>query len=261
MMPLADTHVHLLAGLDDGPQSLGEALAMCRKLESDGTRFATALAHQNPDYPENTADHLRDAAAVLVGELAKENIPLTVFPTGEVMLTETILDDLDAGRLQTVGGHGKFLLVEMPHHAFYDLRPIARDLAPRGLRLIVAHAERYPELLFDDALTDSFIAAGCLIQFTAGALADPWSGKVESAMKNAILRGAVHMLGSDGHGIDRRRPRMADGYHALVRWAGTATADRIAGLWGTAVLQGLPVNPPPPSVPKHRSWFGRIFGG
>lgn len=260
MMPLADTHVHLLAGLDDGPQSLGEAVAMCRKLVADGTRFATALAHQNPDYPANTADHLRAAAAELAAELAKENVPLAVFPTGEVMLAETILDDLDAGTLLTVGGHGKFLLVEMPHTAFYDLRPVARDLAPRGLRLIVAHAERYPELLFDDGLTDSFIAAGCLIQVTSAALADPWSAKVETALRSAVARGAVHVLGSDGHGIDRRRPRMADGYHALVRWAGTGTADRIAGIWGSAVLQGLPVNPPPPQA-KPRSWFTRLLGG
>ncbi len=261
MLPLADTHVHLLAGLDDGPQSLGEAVAMCRKLVADGTRFATALAHQNPDYPENDAARLRDAAAVLVAELAKENVPLTVVPTGEVMLTETILDDLDSGKVQTVGGHGQFVLVEMPHTAFYDLRPLSQELAPRGLRMIVAHAERYPELLFDDALTDSFIAAGCLIQVTAGAIADPWNGKVEAAMRHGIRRGAVHVMGSDGHGIDRRRPRMADGYHALVRWAGQATADRIARIWSTAVLQGLPVNPPPPCEPPTRSWFTRVFGG
>ena len=51
MVPLADTHVHLLAGRDDGPRTADEALAMCRMLAAEGARAATALAHQHPDYP------------------------------------------------------------------------------------------------------------------------------------------------------------------------------------------------------------------
>ena len=38
--------------------------------------------------------------------------------------------------------------------------------------LIIAHAERYPELLYDPARTARWIAAGCMIQATARALAD-----------------------------------------------------------------------------------------
>ena len=56
MTPLADTHVHLLAGRDDGPRTMDEAVAMCRMLVAEGVRHATALAHQNDDYPENDAD-------------------------------------------------------------------------------------------------------------------------------------------------------------------------------------------------------------
>ena len=35
-MALADTHVHLLAGLDDGPDTPAEAVAMCRFLVAEG---------------------------------------------------------------------------------------------------------------------------------------------------------------------------------------------------------------------------------
>ena len=63
MTPLADTHVHLLAGLDDGPPTADVALAMCRMLVAEGARHATALAHQNHGYPHNSADRLRTSAA------------------------------------------------------------------------------------------------------------------------------------------------------------------------------------------------------
>ncbi|HET6576003.1 MAG TPA: CpsB/CapC family capsule biosynthesis tyrosine phosphatase [Fimbriiglobus sp.] len=260
MLPLADTHVHLLAGLDDGPRDADEALAMCRMLVAEGCRAATALAHQNPSWPENDANRLTAAAAELSAQLAERKVPLTVVPTGEVMLSPELVADWKAGRLLSYGGHGKFLLVEMPHGLYVDVRPFAAELRPLGVRLVVAHAERYDELLHDPGEADRLIAAGCLIQVTASELAGPSSGRVERSLRDWARRGVIHLLGTDGHRLGGREPRMKAGYEALARWVGRSAADRAGGIWGMAVLQGLPVNVPQP-MPKPRSWFARLFGG
>lgn len=260
MVPLADTHVHLLAGLDDGPPTREVALAMCRALVSEGVSHATALAHQNDAYPDNTAACLRGAAATLAADLAAWRVPLMVYPTGEVMLAPTTFDDWQAGSLLSVGDHKRWLLVEMPHGMFVDVLQLAERFRAIGIRFIIAHAERYPELLDDPNLTASWIAAGCLIQVTARALADPTDAWTERALKRWVQGGFVHLLGSDGHGIDRRRPAFAAGYDQLANWAGRAAAERIGNLWGVSVLQGLPVEVPPPQPPP-RSWFTRLFGG
>lgn len=259
MLPFADTHVHLLAGLDDGPQTPADALAMCRMMAAEGTRFATALAHQNPDYPENAPDRLKEAAAKLAADLKREKIPLHVYPTGEVMLTANTRDDYRAGKLLSVGGHGKYLLVEQPHGMFLDVRPLARELRQDGVRLILAHIERYPEVVFDAELTDGFLAAGCLFQVTAEELAEPHSPRVEGVLKDWAKRGMIHVLGSDGHGLGRREPRMAAGVRKLAKWIGPAATDRIVGIWGPAVLQGQPANFPAP-LPKTKNWFTSLFG-
>lgn len=260
MLPLADTHVHLLAGLDDGPQSADEALAMCRMLIAEGARYATALAHQNPDYPANLAPPLRTAAAELAEQLRARELPLSVFPTGEVMLTPDLLTDWQAGKLLSVGDHGRFLLVEMPHTTFLDIRSLAAEFGKLGVRLIVAHAERYPELLHDPNATEQLIAAGCLIQVTASQLAAPPTAADERALRDWATRGVIHLLGSDGHGLGRREPRLRAGYAALAKWAGPAAADRIGGIWGAALLRGGPLTVPAPR-PRSRSWFGRLFRG
>jgi protein-tyrosine phosphatase len=259
MTPLADTHVHLLAGLDDGPESADEAMAMCRMLVAEGARHATALAHQNSVYPENTRDHLVSSAAELAKVIAAAKLPLSVYPTGEVMLSPNTIDEWHAGRLLSIGDRKQWLLVEMPHGLFVDALPLAAQLQPLGVRLVIAHAERYPELLEDPALTAKWIAAGCLIQVTASSLAEPEDAWNEKALKRWVRGGFVHLLGSDGHGIDRRRPVLAEGFQRLVDWAGNRTAERIAGHLGIAVLQGLPVTVPPPQPPS-RSWFTRLFG-
>jgi protein-tyrosine phosphatase len=259
MLPSADTHVHLLAGLDDGPRDADEARAMARMLVAEGCRFATALAHQNPHYPDNTPDRLRAAAADLAAQLAAQKIPLTVYPSAEVMLGPDTLAQWRAGKLLSLGGHGKHLLVEMPHEAFLDVRPLAAALRADGVRLVIAHAERYSELLHDPRLADAVIEAGCLIQVSSGELADPSNAADARALKDWATRGVIHLLGSDGHRLGGREPRMRAGVEALAKWAGRAAADRIASIWGSAVLQGHAVNPPKP-ITKPRSWFGKLFG-
>lgn len=259
MSSLADTHVHLLAGLDDGPPTPDVALAMCRMLVSEGVRHATALAHQNRDYPDNTPDQLRASAAALAALLAQKKIPLSVHPTGEVMLSHNTAYEWRAGQLLSVGDHRQWLLVEMPHGDFLDVLPLAESLAPDGVRLIIAHAERYDPLLDDLALTQRWIEAGCLIQVTARALAEPWDEHFERALKRWAKGGFIHLLGSDGHGIDRRRPHMAAGFKRLVKWVGRSHATQIASVWGAAVLEGKPVQVPLP-YPVGRSWFSRLFG-
>src|SRR3954469_18798402 len=99
MTPLADTHVHLLAGLDDGPPTPDEAVAMCRMLVAEGARHATALAHQNEGYPDNLPERMLASAAALSATLAAKDIPLAVYPSAEVMLSPSLVVDWRAGQL------------------------------------------------------------------------------------------------------------------------------------------------------------------
>jgi protein-tyrosine phosphatase len=259
MLPPVDTHVHLLAGLDDGPRDMTEAVAMAKMLVADGVRMATALAHQNDHYPENTAAKLRTAAAELSAALKAENVPLTVYPTGEVMASPDLLEKYDAGSLLTYADKGKFLLVEMPHTLFVDLAPIAMGLRQRGVRIVVAHAERYPELMSGGALVEQWIAAGCLIQVTAQEIAEPTIAD-KKVLHDWIRRGIVHMLGTDGHRVDMRPPRMKAGVAALHALAGPGVGDRISHIYASSIMQGRPINAPPP-VQVKKSWFGRMLGG
>jgi protein-tyrosine phosphatase len=259
MLPLIDTHVHLFAARDDGPGDADTALAMCRMLVAEGAAAAIAVAHQNEHYPGNTAAGLRAAGDGLAAELRVEKVALKIVPAGEVLVGPDFADRLAAGHFLTVADRGQFVLIEPPHETFLDPRPVAKAVQPAGLRLILAHAERFPELLHDPGLTDELIGMGCLIQVTARVLAEPPSAADERMLREWVTRGFVHLLGSDGHGLDRRQPRLRAGYETIRRWAGQAAADRIGHIWASAVLEGRPVNPPRPQPPR-KSWFARMFG-
>jgi protein-tyrosine phosphatase len=254
MIPLVDVHCHLLAGLDDGPRTQEEALVMCRIAYEDGIQMTAATAHQSARWADNGPDRIRTATRELSEALKAAGVPLTVFPCAEVMADLDTPDAWQAGRLLSLGDNGRYLLLEMPHGQFVDLLPTLARLRELGVRAVLAHPERCPELLEDPGRIEVLIEAGCLVQVSSGSLAEPKSRRDESALRDWFRRGVVHLMGSDGHSAWRRPPRMAAAYRQVVRWAGRAVADRVCSINGLAVLQGLPLRVPAPR-PRARRWF------
>jgi protein-tyrosine phosphatase len=253
MISLVDMHCHLLAGLDDGPKTEEDALAMCRIAFEDGTRFVAATAHQNEHWASVTPEKIRQATQQLARRLHENGIPLTVFPCAEVMIHPWVATSWSAGELLSVGDHGGYLLVEMPPGLYLDLRSLAEVLRAAGVRPILAHPERHAGLLHDSGMIEELIRAGCLVQVSAGSVTAPPSRQDERALKGWFRRGLVHLLGSDGHSRHRRPPRMAAAYEKIRNWAGASVADRVCSVNGMAVLQGLTPRIPPP-VARWRQW-------
>jgi protein-tyrosine phosphatase len=260
MIPLVDIHVHLLAGLDDGPRTLEEAVAMCRLAAAEGVQAMAATAHQNERWKDVTVDRIRDATELLRAALARENIPLTVSPSAEVMAEPDTPAAWRDGRLFSVGGHGHYLLLEMPRGAFVDLLPTVCALREAGVRTILAHPEKEDEFLHADGGLEALIEAGCLVQVSASSVTDPKSCADRRALRGWFKRGMVHLLASDGHSPRRRPPHMAAAHREICRWIGTVAADRIAGANGMAILNGERVRPPRPLRREPAwAWLPRLW--
>jgi protein-tyrosine phosphatase len=254
MSPLVDVHCHLLAGLDDGPRTPEDALAMCRLAHAAGTRIIAAGAHQNEEYPDNTPQRIRGAAALLQQRLRDERLELTTFVSAEIMVSPDMAEAWQRGDLLSVADHRQYLLVEYPHGQFVDLGEMVQRFAAMGIRFILAHPERCPELLHDEARLVGLIRGGCLVQVSAHSITRPRDRGEERRVRHWFRAGFVHLLGSDGHDPKRRRPEMAEAYQQLLHWVGPDVADRVASVNGMAVSQGLVLRPPLPQV-KARSWF------
>jgi protein-tyrosine phosphatase len=258
MLPFVDTHCHLLAGLDDGPRTEEDALAMCRIALDEGTRMICAVAHQNERYYEVTPQRIRKATQRLTERLRDGGLGLTVFPCAEVMVWPELEKAWHQGELLSVGDTGKYLLIELPHGLFVDLTGLVRRLVDQGVRPILAHPERQPEFLENPDYIEALTEAGCLVQVSSGSVTEPPNWFDREKLKDWFRRGLVHLLGSDGHSPRRRRPLMAAAAERIRKWAGAAVADRVCGTNGMAVVQGLPLRVPPP-LPKRHWWLPRLW--
>jgi len=257
-IPLTDLHCHLLAGLDDGPRTEEDAVAMCRLAYADGTRAVLATAHQNERWQSVTPERIRQGVRRLALLLHQEGVGLAVFPGAEVMAHVEVEACWRNGELLSVADRGQYLLLEMPGGLFVDLRDTAARLRRAGVSPILAHPERHPELLHETGRIEELVHAGCLVQVSSGSVTQPASRRDERALKGWFRRGSVHVIGSDGHSPHRRPPGVAAAYHRIAHWTGDSVADRICSTNGTAILHGLPLRVPEPPA-KRRAWIGKFW--
>ncbi len=222
----------------------------------DGTRAIAATAHQNPRWPGVTPATIQHATSELDRRLIDQGIPLSVYPTAEVMVGPDTEVDLQAGRLTTVSDQGCYLLIELPAGLFLDLRELVTNIAEAGVRPILAHPERHPELLHGEDTINELIRRGCLVQVSAASITQRCYPQLTSGLKQWVKRGIVHLIGSDGHSPQNRPPGISAAYERLAEWADWGLADRVCSGNGMAVLEGLPLEIPRP-LPARRSWFSR----
>ncbi len=254
MLPLIDTHCHLLAGLDDGPADMDSAIEMCRAARADGVSRVLAVAHQNPCWPNATRDRILESAQQLQQRLDHDGISVRVLPCGEVMIGAELMDDWAAGRLVSVGDAARYLLLEMPHGLLLDIGSLIAELVAEGVRPILAHPERYRPLWYQPGLMVDWIRRGCLMQACADGVLSR-EPQVQRQLRQWIARDWIHLVASDGHSLTTRPPQLAAAHDLIAHWTSPIVAQRLTYHHPLAIFESQRLIVPHPKVPKRRWSF------
>ena len=223
-----DMHCHCLPGVDDGPATLPEALALCKALVADGITTAVATPHQLGRYDlRNGGPDVRNAVARLQEELSRAGIPLTVVAGADVRVDERLPQLLESGHVLTLGDAGRFVLLELPHETYIEPLPLIRLLAARGIRGIVSHPERHDHVARRPQLVQPWLKEGALLQVTSGSLIGDFGMTAERCAWDLMRSAAVALVASDAHGAVRRPPRMTAAIDLVGRRMGKAFASRV----------------------------------
>jgi protein-tyrosine phosphatase len=239
-----DIHCHCLPGVDDGPATLDDAVALCRALVADGITTAIATPHQLGRYDRrNSGPEVRAAVEKLREALARLGVPLAVLPGADVRVDERLPALLDAGHVLTLGDTGKYVLLELPHETYIDPLPLIRLLVARGIRPLVSHPERHEHVSKRPQLVVPWLKHGALLQVTSGSLVGDFGSSAERCAWELMNSAAVAFVASDAHGAVKRPPRMSAAIDLIGRRLGKAVAARVcvenpARVLGTVVRRG-----------------------
>ena len=202
---MIDLHCHLLPGLDDGPKTIEESMALARAAVAAGTTTIVATPHVSEQYP-NDSDSIATALATVRERLEAEGIPLQVKAGAEIAMTVAVELDPDELRRLRIGD-GPWLLIETPYSPAVDAFPLLINrIREAGHQVILAHPERChglrraPEVLY--LLRDR----GVLSSVTAGSLTGRFGRHVQRFAVAMADEGLIHNVASDAHDCKRRPP-------------------------------------------------------
>ena len=240
-MNYAEIHFHLLPGIDDGPGTLQDAVALAATAEADGTRAIYATPHIHPE-------HVTDVSILpgLVDEVARrlsdEGIAIDVHVGGE--LDVAMVARLDRTELELLAGgppDARWLLLEAPLSGLTAAFTEAADeLRDRGFTVVMAH----PERSIDDRAAgwdaiDHEIAAGSVIQVNAWSVVGHYGARIRADALAVVRRAPLAALASDAHG-PHRPPLLTPALAQLAQELGRERARRVAELSPALLVSGPP---------------------
>lgn len=234
-MAWVELHFHLLPGIDDGPASIEDSLALATAAIQDGTGRVVATPHVNGECvsdPSEIPERTRE-----VGErLRRERIALEVRPGGELAhaMVERLSDRQLAAIAQGPQGN-RWVLLEAPFSGLDEsYTAAAEELRERGFAVVVAHPERARTTSGSAAALQHELAAGSALQLNAWSFAG-LNGEEARSAAFRLVHGPRVVLASDAHSADRG-PSIRLGMDALRRF-GYREPHRLAGANPRALLE------------------------
>lgn len=210
---MVDVHCHILPGLDDGPETIEESLAMAESAIADGITHLVATPHSSSEYTFDyrRVEHLRDRLQTEIGDRL-------VLATGcDFHLNPENLEALRRYPAPFCINQRDYLLVEFNEISIPPaLDETLHDLQLKGIRPVITHPERNAILRRQRERLANWVRLGCYVQVTAGSLTGGFGPRAQEDSLCWIAQGLVHIVASDGHNT-RRRPLKLQPAYNLVR--------------------------------------------
>jgi protein-tyrosine phosphatase len=225
---MIDLHFHCLPGIDDGPRSWEESVALCRKAAAEGTTTIVATPHVLHESWSNEDPAERDRLVVRLNAMLGGSP--AIVPGCELSFTAELPELWERGADGPLVGLNRqpFLLVELPNYAVPGpVDAVFHELAVMNVTPIVAHPERNAELVKKPERLAAMVERGAWVQITAAAILGEMGRRTQAAIQQFFELGLVHLVASDAHSLDRRPPRLAAARDWVTRNWGAASAAAI----------------------------------
>jgi tyrosine-protein phosphatase YwqE len=194
-----DFHSHLIPGIDDGVQTMDEAIYYIQEMMKLGYRKIITTPHIMPGAHDNNAEIILGGLVKLKAELKARNIDIPVEAAAEYYLDDYLFDLVAKKDILTFGNNN--FLLELPTFSepirFKEFMFVANSM---GYHPILAHVERYT-YMHDNRLKDyeDIYHSEVGLQVNIGSLAGFYGDQLQKVSFKLIEMGLVDYLSSDLH--------------------------------------------------------------
>jgi protein-tyrosine phosphatase len=221
-----DVHCHMIPRVDDGAESMDEALRLLRMEAEQGGGKVILTPHYRRGYFETSRDLVERQFWKLKQESAEAGIPVELFLGCEFFRQNEMQLLLNREKRFCMAETPYVLLEFMPEDLSDTIWRFTGELLISGYRPILAHAERY-RALRDQKLIHRLIEAGAYIQINAGSILGENGWMTKRFCTKLLREQTVHFIGSDAHDLRRRTLCMDSCAEYLKKKIGQAETERL----------------------------------
>jgi protein-tyrosine phosphatase len=224
---MIDTHAHILPGLDDGPDTIQQAMKFVLEAARQGVKIMFATPHCHDGVYNCQKSDILAVWRIMCHEVDTAGLDVQILPGSEIRVNHDLIAQFDSGQLLTLGDTGKYLLLELPPMFMVPaMVQMVRQLRERNAVPIIAHAERNPMIMSRPEVAGELAFSGARIQITAASLTGDFGREPLDTATILARNDHVFCMGSDIH--PGRKYRMDAARKKLTKIAGKSAAIKIA---------------------------------
>lgn len=216
---MIDIHCHILPGVDDGAQSMADALAMAEQAVRSGVTQLCATPHSNQKGRYENFDSMKflNLFYSLKNLLRLERIPLTLVRGMEIFADSEVLWKISSGQVIPLN-ESRYYLIEF---GFEEADWFFQDTLAGVLKLgkvpVIAHPERYTCVQEDPNLLYNWRKLGALAQLNKGSVSGKFGPRAQQCAEVLLRHGLVNCVASDAHRPYARTTDMSEIEDYLTR--------------------------------------------
>ncbi len=192
-----DWHSHILPGVDDGVQTMEEALEILRLYEELGVKSVWLTPHIMEDMP-NTTVHLRERFSELQAAYIGS---VELHLAAENMLDNLFEERLEKNDLLPLGENSDHLLVETSYFSPpMNLYGILGRIKAKGYYPVLAHPERY--VYMGESDYQRLKGMGVKFQLNLPSIAGMYGDRIKKKAMSLLSEKTISYIGTDIHHYD-----------------------------------------------------------
>lgn len=224
---LIDIHCHIIPGVDDGAESLEDAVRMLRMEYAQGVRKIIATPHYRKQYFETPAEIIKRQFGLLKRAAVAAEIDIELYLGCEFHVNMDMMEILKERETSTLAG-SRYVLSEFSGNSELSfIRERIYSLLSGGYRPVVAHVERYRAARDNISLIEEIKEMGALIQVNADNILGKEGFGTGRFCRKLLKEGLADFVASDCHGSERRITRLGEAFDYVRRKYGSSCAGRL----------------------------------
>lgn len=225
-LAMIDIHSHIIYGIDDGAQTLEDAIALIDMAYEDGIRGIIATPHYG-DVFRYEKEEMEAHFDEIIKKIAEEKPEMKLLLGNECYLDENLMDALRNKKCKTLADSNYVLIEINQNKMIKTIEKMISELIFNGYTPIIAHCERTIDKKEDLKILLGLKNLGCLLQINTSVILKRKKWWIKRWIFWALKNRVISFVSSDAHNLKDRRPILSKAYNKVKRKVGIEIAHEV----------------------------------